>query len=516
MTSTLGLTGEARDQKIAASFQSWLGRHSARKRTRLAAAAEALVEGTSLVADLAASPPSRTAPSAGSPRRCSRSTASDPTSATAARPSRGPARVHARAGPGLHPLGPVGGDRAGPGPARRLAAPGGDGGGGAGLMARFLFVVPPLTGHVNPTMSVARELEARGHEVAWAGHPGAVRRLLPDGARILAMAEDEPDGVADQVVERARGVRGAAALKFLWEDFLVPLARSMRPGVEAAIDAFAPDVVAVDQQAVAGALACRRRGLPWATMATTSAGVTDPLAGLPQVKRWLADLLGDLARDAEVDLDGAPGDEVCLSPHRVVVFSTEALVGPTDRFGANYRFVGPSIHDRPGPRPFPLDSLGPGTHVLVSLGTVNAGSAAASSGPRLMPTPRRRPGVLPRRPAPPRSRPASNVARWVPQLALLEQVDAVVSHAGHNTVAETLAHAGPLVVAPIRDDQPVVANQVVAAGAGVRVRFARVGAPAPRGRPAGPRRALPRRRRAGARLVRGRRRRPRARPRWRS
>jgi UDP:flavonoid glycosyltransferase YjiC (YdhE family) len=30
------------------------------------------------------------------------------------------------------------------------------------------------------------------------------------------------------------------------------------------------------------------------------------------------------------------------------------------------------------------------------------------------------------------------------------------------------------VVAPIRDDQPVIAQQVVAAGAGVRVRFGRV------------------------------------------
>jgi pimeloyl-ACP methyl ester carboxylesterase len=57
MTSTLALQGDARDRKIAESFQSWLGRHSARKRTRLAAAAEALVEGTTLVADLAASPP---------------------------------------------------------------------------------------------------------------------------------------------------------------------------------------------------------------------------------------------------------------------------------------------------------------------------------------------------------------------------------------------------------------------------------------------------------------------------
>jgi pimeloyl-ACP methyl ester carboxylesterase len=56
MAATLALKGEARDAKIAASFQAWLGRHSERKRTRLARSAEALVEGTSLVADLRESP----------------------------------------------------------------------------------------------------------------------------------------------------------------------------------------------------------------------------------------------------------------------------------------------------------------------------------------------------------------------------------------------------------------------------------------------------------------------------
>jgi pimeloyl-ACP methyl ester carboxylesterase len=52
MTATLALQGEARDAKIAESFQSWLGRHSERKRNRLAKAAEELVTHTSLVADL--------------------------------------------------------------------------------------------------------------------------------------------------------------------------------------------------------------------------------------------------------------------------------------------------------------------------------------------------------------------------------------------------------------------------------------------------------------------------------
>jgi MGT family glycosyltransferase len=63
----------------------------------------------------------------------------------------------------------------------------------------------------------------------------------------------------------------------------------------------------------------------------------------------------------------------------------------------------------------------------------------------------------------------------VPQLQLLPRVHAVVCHGGHNTVCEALAHGVPLVVAPIKDDQPVIAEQVVNAGAGIRVRFGRVG-----------------------------------------
>jgi len=51
---------------------------------------------------------------------------------------------------------------------------------------------------------------------------------------------------------------------------------------------------------------------------------------------------------------------------------------------------------------------------------------------------------------------------------------AVVSHGGHNTVCESLAHGLPLVVTPIRDDQSIIAQQVANAGAGIRLRFARL------------------------------------------
>lgn len=55
MAQTLALSGPQRDALIAERFSDWLGRHSARKRNRLARQAAALVEQTSLLADLRAS-----------------------------------------------------------------------------------------------------------------------------------------------------------------------------------------------------------------------------------------------------------------------------------------------------------------------------------------------------------------------------------------------------------------------------------------------------------------------------
>ena len=337
-------------------------------------------------------------------------------------------------------------------------------------MSRFLFVVPPLTGHVNPTVSVARVLEARGHEVAWAAHPGTVKKLLPDGARIFAMPEVANPGHVESVALRAKAVRGAAALKLLWEDFLIPLARSMRPALEVCVTEFSPSVMICDQQAVAGGLVARRRGLPWATFATTSAGVVDPLAGLPQVKAWFDALIASLETESGLPHHGE------MSPQLVVAFTTEAMVGPLDRFPSHYRFVGPSISDRPEPTPFPWDRLANTRRVLISMGTVNAeasGRFYATAVEALRDEPLQMIIAAPDLQAPP----PAIVQSYLPQLALLPKLDAVVCHGGHNTTCEALAHGLPLVIAPIKDDQPIVADQVVAAGAGIRVKFGRVQAP---------------------------------------
>jgi MGT family glycosyltransferase len=243
----------------------------------------------------------------------------------------------------------------------------------------------------------------------------------------------------------------------------------MVPGVRQAVRHARPDVVLADQQALAGALVAERAGLPWATSASTSAELTDPLAAMPRVRDWLAGRLDELRR--RHGYPAAAGDPR-FSPHLVLAFTTPALAGAV---GAAVRFVGPV------PRPlvrgdgFPWQRLDSGRRtVLVTMGTVNAGVtegflracvAALNARPGCQ-------GVL----ADPGDRLRDldgDFIRlpWLPVPELLPHAAAVVCHGGHNTVCESLASGVPLVVAPIRDDQPVIAEQVATTGAGVRLRF---------------------------------------------
>lgn len=348
---------------------------------------------------------------------------------------------------------------------------------------RVLFTVPPLAGHVNPTVAVGAELAARGHEVAWTGPASALARLLPARARILPAGEETPGGGDAAggyaaLHERWRDLRGVGALRFLWEEALVPLARAMLPGVERAAAGFAPDVMVCDQQALAGPLVARRLGIPWVTSATTSAELTRPFAGFPKVGQWVDERIAGLLAESG---DPGGGWDPRFSDRLVLVFSTPGLVGAEEDFADHYAFVGPAFGARPAAPGFPWQRLDPDRlRVLVSLGTLNQEAGArfyravlgaaghlAARVQLVLAAPAAVVGDVP---------PHVILQERVPQLELLPHLDAVVCHGGHNTVCEALAFGLPLVVAPIRDDQPIVARQVALAGAGVRLRFARTGA----------------------------------------
>ncbi|MGW6919196.1 glycosyltransferase [Kitasatospora sp. NPDC054939] len=342
-------------------------------------------------------------------------------------------------------------------------------------MSRFLLVVPPLTGHVNPAAGLAAELAARGHEVAWTGTESVLRPLLGADAAVY--------GTGTRAF-RAQGGHGLAALRSLWEGFIVPYARFTLKPLDAVVREFRPDVLLVDQHTPAGALAAHRYGLPWAGLAPGAMELGRPYRALPQVEAWMTGLLQGLWERA-----GLPAGEYTdprFAPRLVLATTGRALTGDGE-LPPQCALVGPVLGGRAAGPAFPWERLEPGRRrVLVTMGTLagelgadfraRAATALRLLGPDVQ-------AVFTGAPAPSGSAgpdgglpEGSVVVERAPLLDLLARgaVDAVLCHGGMNTVGESLAHGVPLVVAPIRHDQPFVAAQLAATGAGLRVPFARV------------------------------------------
>jgi MGT family glycosyltransferase len=325
---------------------------------------------------------------------------------------------------------------------------------------RFLLVVPPLTGHVTPLRVVATELARRGHLVAWCGPEPATSALVGTGTVVPAGASDP-----FSVELRPAGLRGFAALKYLWQNYLIPLADEMLPGALAAVAEFEPDVVVADQQALAGALAATAAGIRWVTSATTPAGLAEPAEGMPKITAWIRQLVDEFC----VRNDAAPRD-LRFSPDLVIAFTIPELAGaPT----THCHYVG-APRARYSTAGFPWAALDGRPLVVVTLGTSNApaGRRFLAESVRALSRMDQVQAVV----VDPTGELGSRdvlLRPVVPLPAVLRRAAVTVCHSGHNTVCDSLGAGVPLVVAPIRDDQTVLAARVVGNGAGVRLKFDR-------------------------------------------
>jgi MGT family glycosyltransferase len=269
------------------------------------------------------------------------------------------------------------------------------------------------------------------------------------------------------VEKRPSDLRGFAALKYLWETYLIPLADEMAPGVRAAVDEFAPHVVVADQQALAGAVVSVGLGIPWATSASTPTELAVPT--YPRIAAWITGLLHELC-----DRHDAPAADLRFSPRLILAFTTRELAGPpAPELESAVRYLGVPAAE-PSKVDFPWHRLDGRPLVLITLGTANAeaGRRFLTEGVAALASMSEVQGVV----AGDVQNDEVLVVERIPQVELLRRAAVVVCHGGQNTVSESL-HAGvPLVVAPIRDDQSMLAQQVVEAGAGLRLRFDRAGA----------------------------------------
>jgi UDP:flavonoid glycosyltransferase YjiC (YdhE family) len=265
---------------------------------------------------------------------------------------------------------------------------------------------------------------------------------------------------------------GMAAVRELWDEYVIPLNRFIQGPVDRAVAEYQPDVVVADQYALAGALAAHKHGVRWATLCAGILELTPP-AEEPGLQEWVR---SKLARAWE--MAGLPADDgldLRFSPYLVIATTTRALTGPAP-MPENCVLVGAVLGARRTDPGFRWDWWDPGRrHVLVTTGTL-AGDQAhgffARAVAALEPMADRVQVVLNTAadaiPDPP---PHVLVTPRIPMLDLMPRLDAVICQAGQSTVNEALVHGVPLVVAPIRLGELPVAEQVMRTGAGIAVSF---------------------------------------------
>jgi zeaxanthin glucosyltransferase len=329
-------------------------------------------------------------------------------------------------------------------------------------MARFLFVIVPVTARLWPAVAIGDALAARGHDVAWCGPETDLRPLVGPGTAIY------PTGKRSY---REFQQVGMAAVRELWDEYLLPLNRFIQDPVDHAVAEYQPDVVLADQVALAGALAAYKHGVRWATLCTGVLELTSPQRD-PGLHDWVRSKLERVRETAGLPADGP---DLRFSPDLVIATTTQALNG-TAALPDHYALIGAALGSRRTDPGFSWDWWDPGRrHLLVTAGTLSAhlvDDFLARMMAALEPMAGRVQAVLNAAadavPDPP---PHVLVAPRVPMLDLMPRLDAVICSAGQSTVNEALAHGVPLVVAPIRLGELAVAEQVKRAGAGIAVSF---------------------------------------------
>jgi zeaxanthin glucosyltransferase len=331
-------------------------------------------------------------------------------------------------------------------------------------VARFLFVVVPVVSHLWPAVAIGEELAAAGHDVAWCGPESDLRPLIGPGMTIY------PTGKRSY---REFHEVGMAAVRELWDEYVLPLNRFIRGPVDRAVADYRPGVVVADQYALAGALAADARGVRWATLAAGILELTPP-ASEPGLADWVRSKVASVRETA-----GLPANDradLLFSPYLVIATTAHALTGAVPLPG-HCVLIGAALGPRRTDPGFDWDWWDPGRrHVLVTAGSMSAHLVhgyMARMMAALEPMAAHLQVVLNTAAAAvPEPLPHVLVAPRAPMLELMPRLDAVVCQAGQSTVNEALAHGVPVVVAPIRLGELAVAEQVTRAGAGVAVSFA--------------------------------------------
>ncbi|MET7384431.1 macrolide-inactivating glycosyltransferase [Streptomyces sp. NPDC005529] len=323
-------------------------------------------------------------------------------------------------------------------------------------------------GHVNPSIEVIRELVARGHRVTYAIPPAFAGKVAETGAEpklwdSTLPTDDDPDAWGTELIDNI-------------EPFLAD-ALQAEPQLAAAYAGDEPDLVLYDITAYPARVLAHRWGVPLVQLSPSMVAwegydeevgkpLFEPLKQTPRGKAFYETFAGWIAGNG-MDLSV---EDFMGRPDRCLVLIPRALQPNADRVDEErYTFVGACQGDRAAQGEWRRPA-GAGRVLLVSLGSSFTKQPAfyracveafadlpdwhvvLQIGKFVDPAEL---GELPGN---------VEVHSWVPQLSVLRQADAFITHAGAGGSQEGLATATPMVAVPQAADQFGNADMLQALG----------------------------------------------------
>ena len=359
----------------------------------------------------------------------------------------------------------------------------------------FGIVCPQVLSHLTPMSTIGRALQRRGHKVTFFGISDVRSHAEKASLDFEVVGIDEfPDGVLNRYLEQLRNADFQTLVAVI--KWAKKMSKVCCRDIINAIARLQVDALLVDQVQFEGSTISEITGIPFITICNAvdlegdSAGDMPPpflpwsYADGNPLKR-MRNRLGYKAFDLMTiptvktidEFRRSRGLPTGLRWDRSI--STIAVVSNmTPSFNYNRResnrpfyYTGPFLDQHRPQVSFPYDRLNGKPIVYASMGTIVTGKEqiyrqiaeacvdlplqlVISMGSWHFQ------GCVPQFPGDP------VVVPFTPQLDILQQATLVITHAGANTVMESLAQACPLIAIPIATDQPAIANRLTWAGAG--------------------------------------------------
>ena len=337
-------------------------------------------------------------------------------------------------------------------------------------MAKIAYVGLPAHGHTNPTLPVMKELVQRGHEVLYYNGESFRAKVAPIDVDFRALPEPLP--TEREISEALHEFINAALI-------ISGMSRHLAHHLIDEFEREQPDLVIYDSAAMWGYIAARTHHIPNICFITTfvldgSQGaiglgtmarfIWSALPHVPKLLNWRR----NMAKEFGKDNSGGITEYGDLN----IVFTSKAFHPENTFIDERFRFVGPSLDPATRDGDFLFEQLRDGTRVYISLGTVNHLDTAfyravftafadypaqfiLSAGKQ---TNIKQLGAIP-----------ANfiVQNYVPQLDILQHVDAFITHGGMNSVHEGLYYGVPEIVVPHQFEQFLNAKRVAETEAGI-------------------------------------------------